>query len=287
MSNDNLMMVEDSGDDWGGPWTQSKIDIFLKYLKAYLQIMKKQKFKLIYFDGFAGSGKIESGNYSSLIESVALQVLAISDPTAFDMYYLVELKEKKSEQLKQVIKEKFPDKKQVYIVAEDCNDKLVGLANFLREHKNYRALAFIDPHGMEVNWSSLESFKGLSCDMWILVPTGIGVNRMLKKDGTMQESWIKKLEKFLGISEEEINKEFYQQRSSMTLFGEEKTIVKETRAIEKINKLYSKRLGTVWKFVSSAYPMTNSTGSIMFHFLMASQIAAGKKIADDIIGKMK
>jgi len=131
----------------------------------------KQRFKLIYFDGFAGSGKIEPGsNYSSLMESVALQVLSIDEPTSFDMYYLVELKKKRVKRLKGIIREKFPNKKEVFIVAEDCNDKLVGLANYLRQNKHYRALAFIDPHGMEVNWSSLEAFKELGCDMWILVP---------------------------------------------------------------------------------------------------------------------
>ena len=48
-------------DQWGGKWTQDKIEIFLKYLRAYLTIMNKKNFKLIYFDGFAGSGKIQSG----------------------------------------------------------------------------------------------------------------------------------------------------------------------------------------------------------------------------------
>jgi len=29
--------MENGNDDWGGPWTQAKIEIFLKYLRAYLK----------------------------------------------------------------------------------------------------------------------------------------------------------------------------------------------------------------------------------------------------------
>ncbi|VAW30067.1 hypothetical protein MNBD_BACTEROID07-1397, partial [hydrothermal vent metagenome] len=63
---------------FGGEWTQMKMDIFLKYTKAYLQIMKKYSWKLMYFDGFAGSGKVENKIYSG--EGIASQVLRINDP---------------------------------------------------------------------------------------------------------------------------------------------------------------------------------------------------------------
>ena len=45
---------------WGGLWTEEKLEAFEKYVNAYLTIMnvsrKKYGWKLIYFDGFAGSG---------------------------------------------------------------------------------------------------------------------------------------------------------------------------------------------------------------------------------------
>jgi len=222
---------EPSPESWGGSWTVEKISIFLKYLNAYLEIMKRQRFRLIYFDGFAGSGKIEPHTgIDSQIESVALQVISLNAPYSFDMYYLVELNERKAIQLEKIVKEKFPEKK-IFIVAEDSNKKLKGLAEFLRKNKTYRALAFIDPFGMEVNWSSLEQFKAVGCDMWILVPTGIGVNRMLTNDAAIRSSWIQKLEKFLGISEKEIFNKFYREKKELTLFGEETKTIKEEKAI--------------------------------------------------------
>ena len=49
--------------NWGGNWTEKKLQAFEKYVKAYLTIMDKNPYwETIYFDGFAGSGqrKIES-----------------------------------------------------------------------------------------------------------------------------------------------------------------------------------------------------------------------------------
>ena len=49
---------------FGGKWTKIKIDILVDYARAYLTIMQKyaneSNWELIYFDGFAGSGKIKA-----------------------------------------------------------------------------------------------------------------------------------------------------------------------------------------------------------------------------------
>src|SRR6266536_2347235 len=112
---------------FGGLWTDQKINIIIKYAKAYLEIMKDKPYRTIYFDGFAGSGDIEKTVSQSLIEGVASQILAINKPCSFNMYYLVELKKRKAERLQSIITEKFPNKqKNVFVVKSDCNDKLVG-----------------------------------------------------------------------------------------------------------------------------------------------------------------
>ena len=55
-----MMASEESPRSWGGSWTEQKLDTFESYVRAYLTIMNayRDKFhwKLIYFDGFAGSG---------------------------------------------------------------------------------------------------------------------------------------------------------------------------------------------------------------------------------------
>ncbi|MEO8862216.1 MAG: three-Cys-motif partner protein TcmP, partial [Ginsengibacter sp.] len=189
---------------FGGNWTEQKIEIVVSYAKAYLTIMNKYpQFKTLYFDGFAGSGDIFKDDKidMDIIKGTAIRILEIKDPRSFDMYYFVEKDEKNKAELETIITKQFPEKRtKCFIVNEDCNDKLLSMATFLKENKNYRVLAFIDPYGMSVNWSSIEALNKLGIDLWILVPTGMGVNRLLKKDYNISEAWLSKLEKFLGLS---------------------------------------------------------------------------------------
>jgi len=68
----------------------------------------------------------------------------------------------------------------------------------LRKNQNFKALVFIDPYGMSLNWSLIETLKGLGVDLWILVPTGISVNRLLKNDRDISDAWLEKLKNFWG-----------------------------------------------------------------------------------------
>lgn len=119
--------------------------------------------------------------------------------------------------------------------------------------------------------------------MWILVPTGMGINRLLKNDGKISDAWIEKLKRFLGLSKEEILNHFYKEAKRLTLFGEETLFEKEKNAIQKAGILYSERLKTVFAFVSESFVMKNSTNSIMYHFMMATNNATALKIANDVI----
>jgi len=272
-------------NQFGGNWTAQKIEIVVDYAKAYLTIMNKYpQFKTLYFDGFAGSGEIFKENETDIeiIKGTAIRVLEIVSPKKFDRYYFVEKDENNKVELERTISAKFSDRK-YNVVSEDCNSKLLSMAEFLKKNKNYRVLAFVDPYGMSVNWNSIEVLRDLGVDLWILVPTGMGVNRLLKNDFNIQEAWLLKLEKFIGLSREEILDFFYKQKSINTLFGAETMMEKEKDAIEKAGELYKKRLNEVFKFVSEPFRMKNSTGTIMYHFMMASNNPAALKIANDII----
>lgn len=277
---------------FGGDWTENKIEILVEYAKAYLNIMNihaiKYNWKLLYFDGFAGSGFIKKGNEldPKLIVGGATRILEIEDPRPFDLYYFVEKETENVELLKANTKDKFPQK-EIHIVNTDCNEKIESMSQFLssKNGKNYKTLAYIDPCGMQLNWSSLETLEKLSVDVWILIPTGMGVNRLLKTNGLISDAWLAKLEIFLGMDKEDILAHFYNEKIVHTLFGEEKVVTKEERAIEKSAILYSKRLGNLFKFVSEPYVLKNKSNSVMFHFLMASNNATAVKIANQIVKK--
>jgi len=289
-------------NQFGGTWTERKMEIVVSYAKAYLTIMQAQSWaKTLYFDGFAGSGSISDEEekqpyqyadiWGDLLPSeedikkgTALRILEITDPKPFDLYYFVEKNEAHQKLLKAQVKEKFSSR-DAHVVKGDCNEKLVKMADFLKQNKAYRALAFIDPYGMSVAWSSIEALTGLGVDLWILVPTGVGANRVLVNDGNIPEAWLSKLESFLGINREEIKKIFYKEVRYQSLFGDgEQTIMaKEKDAVHKLGKLYSERLKNVFKYVSEPFVMRNSMNSIMYHFMMATNNTTALRIANDVI----
>lgn len=268
---------------FGGDWTKQKIEMVVDYAKAYLTIMNKYpQYKTLYFDGFAGSGLIKKEQIE-VIKGAAIRILEIDSPKIFDMYYFVEKNDNNKTLLEQTILKEFSDRV-CHIVNEDCNNKIVSMAEFLKRNNNYRVLAFTDPFGMSLNWSSVESLKGLGIDLWILIPTGIGVNRLLNNTGNIPDEWYDKLEIFLGIKRDDIKKRFYKEVTTKDLFGDIfSQDFKDARTIHKINDLYRERLGTVFKYVSEAFVLKNSTNSIMYHFLMATNNKAALKIANDII----
>lgn len=276
---------------FGGDWTEAKIEILVEYAKAYLTIMNtyadKYNWKLIYFDGFAGSGFItkQSEQSTKIITGAAKRILEIEEPRAFDIYYFVEKEKENADSLKNLTTQF--SSKETYVINTDCNEKIKAMGNFLKSYKgkSHKALAYIDPCGMQLNWESLNAIKESKVDAWILVPTGMGVNRLLKRDGKISDAWLDKLEVFLGMDRDDIKKHFYTETIVSTLFGDELVINKEEKAIEKSAKLYQDRLKEIFKFVTNPYVLKNSSNSVMFHFFMVSNNRTAVNIGNEIIKK--
>ncbi len=279
-------------NNFGGDWTESKIEILVEYAQAYLLIMNKYaskyNWKLLYFDGFAGSGFIKKGNDKNqkIIIGAAKRILDIEEPRPFDLYYFVEKEVENAEELVNKVINNY-DHKAVKVATTDCNEKLKSMATFLKSDKgkNHRVLAYIDPCGMQVNWESLKTLKDLSVDAWILVPTGMGVNRLLKRNGQISDAWLERLKVFLGMPKNEIINYFYNKTVVQTLFGDEIVTSKEQKAIERSAELYENRLKEIFKFVTHPYILKNKSNSIMFHFYMVSNNKTACKIGNEIIEK--
>lgn len=291
--NKNSILNEPPSDDWGGPWTEKKLQAFSRYVSAYLTIMKKFPYwETIYFDGFAGSGtkgkEVKTELYQQLkiteaeertYKGAAERVLTLKDDLSFNYYYFIDKKEESLTKLKTKLKD--IKGKKIEFRSGDANKWIKELAKALKT-KEYAALVFLDPFGMQIDWSSIEELKGTRSDIWILVPTGIIVNRLLDKAAELK--YIDKLEAFFGLSEKEIKAIFYRQEVKNTLFGEEETISKISKPIEKIAKIYADRMKTIWKYVTEEpLVLRNRNGVPIFHFVFASNNVHAVKIAKQII----
>ena len=291
-------------DAWGGSWTEQKLNAFVKYVNAYLKILNvykdKYNWETIYFDGFAGSGEqgqkddtlrsdmffTPTDNEEHLYQGAAERVL--TQEALFDWYYFIDKNENAIKQLKsKLLSISNIDSDRLQFRSGDCNKILSELAAAMGKSggkKEYAALVFLDPFGMQIDWESIVKLKNTRTDLWLLVPTGVIINRLLDREGEL--SHLEKLISFFGLSEADIRKEFYQTTQHSTLFdGNVEVTSKVERPIEKIINLYIRRLKSIFEYVTeSPLVLRNSKNVSLFHFAFASNNPTGLKIAKDIIG---
>ena len=196
-----------------GSWTDQKIAIVVAYTKAYLERMKSRRYwKLLYFDGFSGSGKTgnkETDGEKGIGVDAAKRILRINEPNSFDMYYFIDKKKKFVDKLQRTIDTEFPSKKfNSTVETGDCNKKLRDLAAYLQgSDSNHKALAFIDPCGMQLKWKSIECLKGLNIDWFTLrdLPNVIRkgewtVTAAVWMDKEIIKVWPGRVEDYYGIA---------------------------------------------------------------------------------------
>ena len=221
--------------NFGGGWTTEKLERVRKYLQAYATIMKRQNFHFAYIDAFAGAGyrtNRQDINPNELMfpEIAEQEVQRFLDGSArialqvqpkFQKYILIEKDENRFAEL-QELEVEFPSD-DIELIQSDANEYLKDLCgkDWIRHQR--RAVLFLDPYGMEVEWDTMVAIaKTQAIDLWILFPLGIAVNRLLKRDGNVDTTVRHKLDRFFGTTA--WYDTFYEIASSPTLFGEEMVI---------------------------------------------------------------
>lgn len=292
------MDVREPLSRWGGSWTEKKLDTFSKYVWSYLSIMKNHpNWRTIYFDGFAGSGErgvdiqtnkvlfeeLDIKDEISVYKGSAERVLNLKDNLAFNYYYFIDTDKEALAFLQERIEERFGAQENIIFRNDDVNNQLLELSAVMRRaEQKYAALIFLDPFGMQIKWKSIASQKNTRTDIWILLPTGVIVNRLLDKNGKLKH--IQKLTSFFGLTEQKIKDFFYRKETQQTLFGEEERIRKVTEPIEKIATLYIERLKTIWKYVTrKPLVLHNSKHVPIYHLVFASNNNTALRIASQII----
>lgn len=181
---------------FGGDWTSRKLEILAAYLGDYRKALKKQPFRLAYIDAFAGTGyrtpqasedpsslplfpDLAAAEPQALLDGSARLALQVQPP--FDRYLFIERSRDRCEALES-LKREFPDLASAIRVEQgDANHVIQQLC--ARNWKDRRAVLFLDPYGMQVEWKTIEAVaRTKAIDMWLLFPLGIGVNRLLLKN---------------------------------------------------------------------------------------------------------
>jgi three-Cys-motif partner protein len=167
--------------NFGGPWTTEKLDILSNYINAYTTALKGLPFKKIYIDAFAGTGyrtpKSRVTPEADLFQDEPLDIdekflsgsarIALQATHPFDEYIFIEKNSRRCRGLT-ALREEFPHlADRISIRKADANTVIAEVCAELKS--NSRALLFIDPYGMDVNWKTIEVIAGTrKIDVWYL-----------------------------------------------------------------------------------------------------------------------
>lgn len=288
---------------FGGDWTEKKLNLLGDYLKSYTTALKNKPFSLTYIDAFAGTGyrevPIKESDSYLLFDGPDLKKAidfhdgsvrkALQTNPSFHDYIFIEMDLTRHDELLKV-KNDFPEKAdRLKIVSQDCN---IFLQSFCKKEdwSNQRAVAFLDPHGMQVDWSTMEAIADTKAiDVWVLFPLGMAVNRLLRRDGKIPESWKKSLNRIFGT--EEWYDYFYKTKEKKDMFGQE-IVIEKTANIDTIAEFYCKRLKEIFPGVANNPKiLLNAKSSPLFLFCFAMSNPSSKarelalRLAEHLLGK--
>ena len=284
----------------GGPWTEKKLQVVAKYLRAYCIALKKKRFRTVYIDAFAGAGTEYLNERSpqplfsdfveeepqDLLRGSARRALACDPP--FDRYVFIEKDSKRHDELKSLLRR--APASEIDLLRGDANELVPRECQRDWHRENARGVIFLDPYGMQVEWSTIESIASTrALDLWVLFPLGVAINRLVVRSGLpdIPEPWQGRLDGVFGTRD--WRDHFYRAVSRPTLFGSTEVLRRVPR--DAIGAYFIKRLRTVFEggVVNEPGVLRNSRGVPLYLLCFAVANPAPRarglalKIANDLL----
>lgn len=290
---------------FGGKWTEEKLERLHKYLMAYRRIFtgnpRAAYFSTYYVDAFAGSGSREIGKSSDgsraplfgdggdgdvLEYKRGSARIALEIESPFDHYLFIDADPEHISELEMFKSEYRLLADRIEIKNAEANDYMKHWCEEMNWGRN-RAVMFLDPYGMQVEWDTIEAVASTKAvDMWLLFPLGQAVNRLLTKDEPPPDAWAARLTKMLGT--DEWRNDFYRRIENRDLFDEADDKFLKTATYESIGSFFIERLRSVFAGVADRPLALYNSKNIPIYLLC---FAAGNpkgaptavKIADDLL----
>lgn len=285
---------DDSVHQFGGPWTTQKLEVVGEYLNLYTRALRNQPFSRWYIDAYAGTGtRLPSRSASEALSADVLpfeehdlgDATALFDGSArvalktippFDRFVFIEQEPARCQKL-ETLRQEFPSlSARIRIVQADANETLQSLHGW--DNQSNRAVVFLDPYGMDVEWKTIQAIaRTRAIDLWVLIPLGMGLVRLLPHDGEIPAGWARRLDRFLGT--EEWRRDLYEVKQERNLFGEVETTVSRAR-IDRIGRYVNDRLKLEFTGVAEAPGiLRNSQGTPLYLLCFAASNPKGAKVA--------
>ncbi|NVJ25970.1 three-Cys-motif partner protein TcmP [Myxococcus sp. AM011] len=284
---------------FGGDWTEKKLDVLKHYLVAYTTALKDKPsannaFRKAYIDAFAGTGTRTARErdtssapdtllFPDLNEPAPQRLLegsaklALQVEPRFESYIFIERSHERCQQLK-ALKQEFPALADDIVVRQgEANAEIQKLCAPLNAWKSRRAVLFLDPYGMQVEWKTIQAIAATKAiDLWLLVPLGMGINRVATKSGKIPDPWRQRMNAFFGTKD--WYDEFYKVETTPTLFGDAQAQVKAPMDV--MARYFNNRLKEVFAGVAEKPGMLrNSANNPLYLLCFAVGNERGKNVA--------
>lgn len=258
--------------EFGGHHTELKLSVVGAYLRAYTRALRKIFGQLWYVDAFAGTG-------SRIVKHRALPQTLFGDPPvperierlrgsaqiaidarpSFDRLIFIEKKKSFAAALRK-LKAQHPDRN-IVVIRGDANEAIQKLIRETSWSKK-RAVLFLDPYGMDVDWQTLRVIAGTKAiDVWYLFSLSGFYRQATVRLSKVDNSKRAALNRILGSTTWE--NDLYPRRPKMrTLMGDlrelPRTRNKNVRALEAYMK---ERLETIFGAVLDPLRLPKGKGA--------------------------
>lgn len=229
---------------FGGAWTLIKLNVLKSYLPAFTTALSKRNFRLIYIDAFAGTGRCDvkmDGGQKKVDGSARI---ALQSQPSFHEHWFIELAAKKQQALESLAEE-YPNHT-IRVIRDDANAVLRNICQTY-DWNNTRAVLFLDPKGMHVDWPTLEEVaRTEAIDVWYLFPYSAFYRQAAKDLRSVDSDKEAALTRLMGT--DGWKKQFYSPPSQLGLYGDDSEV--RDVAHSKMLEYFSERLKGIFPEVA-------------------------------------
>lgn len=291
-----------SGDHkFGGVSTDLKLSLVGDYLGAFTTALKPTFPRLWFIDAFAGTGErtvvVPRQTADLLRPEIDEKIerrrgsakIAIDVRPPFDRLIFMEKRPKHLAALREL--RASHSQRDIDVIAGDANSAIIKLIS-KHDWSDTRAVMFLDPYGMSVDWQTLEAIrKTEAIDVWYLVSLA-GLFRQATRDAeNLDVTKRAALTRMIGTSDWE--RDWYELTQRKDLFGSVDERLARTAEVGDMESYFGDRLRTVFPKVLPPLRLNDDRGIPQFALFFAisnphpKAIGLAAKIAGHILSSGK
>jgi three-Cys-motif partner protein len=278
--------MKSSDHEFGGVSTDLKLSVVDDYLRAFTTALRKKFNDLWYIDAFAGTGERtvrhaaqKAGLFDPETEGRIERLrgsarIAIDVRPPFDHLVFIDSNKKHCEALR-ALQANSPDRN-IEVLEDDANEAIERLLKG-RSWNHARAVMFLDPYGMSVNWTTLQAIQATQAvDVWYLVSlSGLFRQAALDKRALDQSKRLA-LTRMLGT--EEWESAWYKRTERPDLFGAADKDHERVADVDAMEQFVHERLSVLFPKVLKPLRLRTDRGVPMFALFFAISNPEGRAI---------